>query len=88
MMKKVVSIVLVLAMLYMMNIPSTAASVSDLQDQKSGAEDKKGEVTAEEESVMDEISELNVQISKYENEIDDLLEKIVNELEGLASLNW
>lgn len=76
MMKKIVSIVLVLAMLYMMNIPSIAASVSDLQDQKSEAEDKKEEVTAEKESVMDEISELNVQISKYENEIDDLNNKI------------
>ena len=34
MMKKVVSIVLILTMICMMNIPSIAASVSDLQDQK------------------------------------------------------
>ena len=40
MMKKVVSIVLILTMICMMNVPAIAASVSDLQDQKSEAEDK------------------------------------------------
>ena len=49
MMKKVVSIVLILTMICMMNVPSIAASVSDLQDQKSEVEDKKEEVTAEKE---------------------------------------
>lgn len=76
MMKKVVSIVLILTMICMMNVPAIAASVSDLQDQKSEVEDKKEEVTAEKETVMDEISELNVQISEYENEIEDLNNKI------------
>lgn len=33
------------------------------------------------------VSVYNEEEEKYENEIDDLLEKIVNELEGLASLN-
>lgn len=52
MMKKVVSIVLILTMICMMNVPSIAASVSDLQDQKSEVEDKKEEVTAEKLSLI------------------------------------
>ena len=79
MIKKVISIMLVFVLLYIMAIPSIAATQSELQDlkeQKSEAESEKKEVTAEKNSVLDDISELNAQISKYESEIDELNSKI------------
>ncbi len=79
MIKKVISIVLIFVLLYIMTIPSIAATQAELQDlkeQKSEAEDQKDEVTAEKNSVLDDISELNSQISQYESEIDDLNTKI------------
>lgn len=79
MIKKVISIILVFVLLYIMAIPSIAATQSELQElreQKSEAENEKKEVTAEKNSVLDDISELNAQISKYEDEIDELNSKI------------
>ena len=83
MIKKVISIMLVLILLCICSVPSIAASVSELEDKKDELEsqqqevqDQKDEVTAQKESVMDEISELTAQISQYESEINKLNKKI------------
>lgn len=83
MIKKFISIVLILILLSMGTVVSIASSVSDLEDKKEDlknqqeeAEAEKEKVTAQKNNVMDEISELTAQISKYENEIDNLNEKI------------
>ena len=83
MIKKVISIILVLILLGICTVPSIAASVSELEDKKDKLEeqqqevqDQKDEVTAQKNSVMDEISELTAQISRYESEIEELNEKI------------
>ena len=76
MIKKIVSVILIFILLSIMTVPSFAASISELKDQKQEAEDKKDEVTAEKNSVLDDISELNAQISDYEDDIDELQTKI------------
>ena len=83
MIKKFISIVLILILLSMGTVVSIASSVSDLEEKKEDlknqqeeAEAEKEKVTAQKNDVMDEISELTAQISKYENEIDNLNEKI------------
>lgn len=76
MIKKIVSVILIFILLSIMTVPSFAASISELKDQKQEAEDKKDEVTAEKNSVLDDISELNAQISDYEADIDELQTKI------------
>ena len=76
MIKKIVSVILIFILLSIMTVPSFAASISELKDQKQEAEDKKDEVTAEKNSVLDDISELNAQISEYEDDIDELQTKI------------
>lgn len=79
--KKIISIILILTMLYITAIPSIASNLTELQEQKEEAENKKKEVTKEKESVLDEISELNSQITQYENEIG----KLNNDIENLES---
>lgn len=76
MIKKIVSVILIFILLSIMTVPSFAASISELKNQKQEAEDKKDEVTAEKNSVLDDISELNAQISDYEDDIDELQTKI------------
>ena len=76
MIKKIVSIILILCVLGICTVSSFAASVGELQDQKDETEAQMDEVTAEKNSVLDEISELNVQINKYEAEIEKLNNKI------------
>ena len=76
MIKKVISIKLIIILIYIMTVPSIASNISELQEKKEQAENKKDEVTEEKESVLDEISELSEQISKYEDEIEKLNEKI------------
>ena len=76
MMKKVVSIILVLILLSTWGLYSIAADVSKLQDQLDEVEAEKEAVSAEKDSVLDEISELNAQISQYESEIEELNERI------------
>lgn len=76
MIKKIVSIILILCVLGICTVSSFAASVGELQDQRDEAEEQMDEVTAEKNSVLDEISELNVQINKYEAEIEKLNNKI------------
>ena len=83
MMKKVISILLVVALLCAYTVPAIATTRQELEDQKQEAQEKKEEaesqmeeVTAEKNSVLDEISELTVQISEYESEINDLNDKI------------
>lgn len=76
MIKKIVSVILIFILLSIMTVPSFAASISELKDQKQEAEDKKDKVTAEKNSVLDDISELNAQISDYEDDIDELQTKI------------
>lgn len=85
MMKKVISIILIILLLGMYTVPSIAASVSELEDKKQDLEnqqqevkDQKDEVTAKKNAVLDEISELNSKISKYEDEIEELNTKIDN----------
>ena len=75
--KKAISIVLIFMLVYIMTITSTASNVTELQKQKQQAEEDKNAVIEEKKSVLDEISELNVQISKYEEEIEELNTKIV-----------
>ena len=75
MIKKIVSIILVLVLVSMYSLTSIAASVSDLEDKKQDVEEEKERVTEEKNNVLDEISELNVQISNYENEIEELNNK-------------
>ena len=81
--KKVGSILLVLILLLSIVVPSIAASTSDLNDQKNNAQDKadaanseKKKVTAEKETVLNEISDLEDSISKYESELKELNSKI------------
>ena len=83
MMKKIVSIVLMLVLMCAYTVPTLAVTQQELQnqkkeaqEQKEEAESQKKEVTAEKNSVLDEISELSAQISQYEDEIDELNEKI------------
>ena len=76
MMKKVVSIILVLILLSTWAVYSIAANVSELQDKLDDVEKEKEAVSAEKDGVLDEISELNAQISQYESEIDELNERI------------
>ena len=83
MMKKIISIILIVLLLGIYTVPSIAASVSELEDKKDEleskqkeAENKKEEVTAEKNAILDQISELTAQISKYENEIEELNKKI------------
>lgn len=76
MMKKVVSIILVLILLSTWGLYSIAVDVSELQDQLDEVEAEKEAVSAEKDSVLDEISELNAQISQYESEIEELNERI------------
>ena len=92
MMKKVISIILIILLLGMYTVPSIAASVSELEDKKQDLEnqqqevkDQKDEVTAKKNAVLDEISELNSKISKYEDEIEELNTKIDNYLNALSS---
>ncbi len=85
MIKKVISVVLIFILLYIMTVPSIAASISELQDQKEEAEAQKEEVTAEKNSVLDEISELNAQISEYESDIEELNTKIDNLEESIST---
>ena len=84
MIKKIVSIILVLVLVSMYSLTSIAASVSELEDQKQDVEEEKERVTEEKNNVLDEISELNVQISNYENEIEELNNKI-DDLENSIS---
>ena len=81
MMKKVVSIIMVIILILMCGLYSIAADVSELQDKKEEAENEKEEVSEQKDSLMDEISELNVQISQYEREI----EKLNNEIDDLET---
>lgn len=83
MMKKIISIVLIFIMLSIGTIQVIASEISDLENKKEDLESKqqeveeqKEEVTAQKNSVLDEISELNIQISKYEEEIEELNTKI------------
>lgn len=86
MMKKVISIILILILLCGFTVYSIAADVSELEDQKEAAEAEKEAVAEEKNSLLDEISELNAQIRQYEREIDDLNSKI-DELEGNIEKN-
>ena len=51
---------------------SIAENISELKNKKAEAVSQKQEITAEKNSVLDDISELNLQISQYENELDEL----------------
>ena len=81
MIKKSISIILILILLCMGTTKVIAASVSELQDEKDKVEEQKEEVAEEKKSLMDEISELNTNISKYEREI----EKLNNEIDSLEN---
>ena len=76
MMKKIVSIVMTLILVFTLGVYSIASEVSELQDKKEDAENKKEEVSEQKDSLLDEISQLNVQISNYEREIEKLNNKI------------
>ena len=84
MIKKIISIVVILTLICLYTLPSIAASISELEDQKKDAENQKNEVTAQKNEVLDEISELNVQISKYESDIEELNSKIENLEESIS----
>lgn len=84
MIKKVISIVVILTFICLYTVPTIAASISELEDQKQEVEDQKEEVTAQKNEVLDEISELNVQISKYESDIEELNNKIENLEESIS----
>ena len=81
MIKKSISIILILILLCIGTTKVIAASVSELQDEKDKVEEQKEEVTEEKNTILDEISELNVNISKYEREI----EKLNNKIESLEN---
>ena len=76
MIKKIISMIILIAFLCAVESTSIAANISELKEQKQEAEDKKDEVIAEKNSVLDDISELNAQISDYEDDIDELQTKI------------
>lgn len=83
MMKKIVSICLILVILGICSIRVIASSVSELEDKKDELEQQQQEtqnqkdaVTEERESVMEEVVNLTAQIAEYENEISDLNDKI------------
>lgn len=84
MIKKVISVLVILVFLCMYTLPSIAADISELKEQKQEVEDQKDEVTAQKNDVLDEISELNVQIEQYETEIAELNSKIDNLEDSIA----
>lgn len=76
MIKKVISILVILVFLFIQTLPAIAANISELKEQKQEVEDQKDKVTSKKNDVLDEISELNAQIKKYENDISELNNKI------------
>lgn len=76
MIKKVLSIIITIILVFTLGLYSIASEVSELQNKKDEAEDKKEEISNQKDSLMDEISGLNVQISQYEREIEKLNNKI------------
>lgn len=76
MMKKVISILVILVFLSIQTLPAIAANISELKEQKQEVENQKDKVTSKKNDVLDEISELNAQIKQYENEISELNNKI------------
>ena len=83
MIRKVMSIILILILLYICGVPVIAASVSELQDKKEDLENQQQEVqeqkdavSAERESVMEEVIDLTAQIAEYEAEIEELNNEI------------
>ena len=83
MIKKVVSIFLVLIILGICSVRTMASSVSELQDKKDDLEaqqqevqEQKDAVSEEKESVMEEMLEITAQINEYESQIEELKEKI------------
>ena len=83
MIKKVVSIFLVLIILGICSVRTMASSVSELQDKKDDLEaqqqevqEQKDAISEEKESVMEEMLEITAQINEYESQIEELKEKI------------
>ena len=85
MIKKVVSVLLIVILLGISSVQVIASSVSELQDRQQELQDQqdtveaeKDKVTEEKNSVMDEVSELTREISQYESEISELEDQITD----------
>ena len=88
MVKKLVSILISVILIFSLSASTFATTKSELQQKKEEAQESKEEVSSEKSETMEEIESLNVSINDNQDKLDDLsdelttLSKEINELEN------